>query len=106
MPFEYVPARKGLYPAKWSYTDPELEEIYDIKEDLEIRIRNELEVLKNLYNTTEDEYNAACAKRDAITDWDSPEAEEADDAAQELWYKLDAVDNWIDWLEEVLNSIE
>ena len=106
MPFEFVPERKGLYSARWSYTDSELEQIYKTKEDLEIKAKNELEQLKKIYDEVEAEYTEACAKRDAIVDWTSPEADEAEDAAQDLYLKLDAIENWIDWLEDLLNSLE
>lgn len=104
MGFEYQKNPFRDY-GNWTYTDNLIDSIMDQKSNLEIDIKKELEVLKKLYSEIEDESIEACKKRDAIADWDSPEAYEAEDLCDELSQKLSAIDDYIDYFEDLLTKL-
>lgn len=103
MGFEYQKNPFRDY-GKWTYTDNLIDSIMDQKSMLEIDIKKELDVLKKLYSDVENQSTDACKKRDAIADWDSPEADEAENLCDELAQKLDALEDLIDYFEDLLTK--
>ena len=88
-----------------TYTDDEINHIYQTKATLKIDVQNEIEKLKELKQQIETEYEKARDIRDSITDWDSYEAYQAEDACSDLWSKIDVLDDLIDSLEELDNTL-
>ena len=84
-----------------TYNDDEINHIYKTKAALKIDVQNEIEKLKELKQKIEAEYEKARDIRDSITDWDSDEAYQADDACNDLWSKIDVLDDLIDSLEDL-----
>ena len=107
MGFEYQ-QRPGSRPGTGlidTYTDDAIDSIYKTKAALKIDVERELETLKNLKKQLEDEYDAAVKVRDAITDWDSPEAEEAEEKCDDIYCKISVIDDHIDSLEDLNNVL-
>ena len=104
MGFEYQ-AEPGKRRTRVTYTDDVIDSIYKRKTDLKIDVLNELETLENLKKQLEEEHDKACELRDSITDWDSDEAYEAEDACNDLWCKIDVLDDLIDALEDLRNVL-
>ena len=88
-----------------TYNDDEINHIFKAKASLKIDVQNEIEKLKTLKQETEEEYERARNIRDSITDWDSDEAYQAEDACNDLWSKIDTLDDLIDSLEELENIL-
>lgn len=100
MGFEYQKEPGKTYP-KVTYTDEVIDYIYKTKTNLKIDVEKELDTLKSLKAELEKEYEEACLKRDSIADWDSDEAIDADDECNDLYSKIDVLDDWIYSLEEL-----
>lgn len=88
-----------------TYNDDDINRIFKTKAALKIDVQNEIEKLKELKSQTESEYERARDIRDSITDWDSDEAYQAEDACNDLWSKIDTLEDLIDSLEELDNIL-
>ena len=88
-----------------TYNDDDINRIFKTKAALKIDVQNEIEKLKELKLQTESEYERARDIRDSITDWDSDEAYQADDACNDLWSKIDTLEDLIDSLEDLNNVL-
>ena len=105
MGFEYQRDLKNSNRLRPTYTDDLLDSIYDQKANLEIDINKELDVLNQIKSQLEDENEQACAKRDAIADWDSDEAMDADEECFDLYQKISFIEDLIDDLEELKRKL-
>ncbi len=105
MGFEYQKDLENKGRLRPTYTDELLDSIYDKKTSLEIDIKKELDVLKELKSQLEDEQDEACKLRDSIVDWDSSEMEEAEDKCYDLYQKLSFIEDLIDDLEELVKKL-
>ena len=103
MGFE-LQATAGTRRKHYTYTDETIDKIYKTKTSLKIDVETELETLRNLKKNLEADYEKARNWRDSITDWDSDESYQAEEACDELFEKIDSLDDWIDSLED-LNSV-
>ena len=88
-----------------TYNDENIDRIYKAKASLKIDVQTEIEKLKELKQQTEEEYEKARDIRDSITDWDSDEAYQAEDACSDLWSKIDTLEDLIDSLEDLNNVL-
>ena len=88
-----------------TYTDEKIDNIYKKRADLKIDVSTEIDELKKLKQQLEVEYENACSIKDSITDWDSDEAYEAEDNCNDLWCKIDVLDDIIDSLEDLNNNL-
>lgn len=88
-----------------TYNDDDINRIFKTKAALKIDVQNEIEKLKELKQQIEAEHEKARDIRDSIVDWDSDEAYQAEDACSDLWSKIDVLDDLIDSLEELDNTL-
>ena len=88
-----------------TYTDDLIDSIFKRKAELKVDVTKELNVLEEMEQELQAEYTEACKKRDEITDWDSEEYSQAEAICDDLWCKIDTLDDMIDSLEELSNTL-
>lgn len=88
-----------------TYTDEVIDNIYKRKDDLKADVENELQTLWKMKAELEEQHSEACQKRDEIADWDSDEYYDAEEICDDLWCKIDTLDDIIDSLEDLKNNL-